>query len=231
MKKLLIVIVFISLSGCGSTPFHTIAGSDNRGWENENGDIKVISDYKIGAQQIRVVRHKNDSCISGYKDYIELNGAINKDSSLILERVLNDIVSCKSVSGTNYVTPVYMNSLGGAVKDGIKIGRIFKKYGVQASIISGQVCASSCAFAYLGAKYRDMQAGGELLFHSPYNNLISGIDCGNKEDERWLEDYYIEMIGETNGSILYDRTMDYCSAKSGWAINADTAKIFGITNN
>ena len=46
---------------------------------------------------------------------------------------------------------------------------------------------------------------------------------------KWLKDYYQEMIGNTEGSLLFNRTMDYCSKKTGWTINSDTARIFGIT--
>jgi len=235
IQKALLLMIFIYLSGCSSiptpnqgTPFHTIAGSVI-GYSFEKDDIKVISDHKIGTQQIRVVRHNNDSCVSGYQDYIELNGAINRDSSLILERVLKNIVKCKTDSDITSVTPIYMNSMGGSVRDGLMIGRIFKKYGVYANITKGQTCASSCAFAYLGAEFRLMTHDSKLLFHSPYNNVISGIKCANKEDGKWLKDYYIEMIGTVNGVLLYDRTMDYCSKENGWVVNSDTAKIFGIT--
>ena len=229
-RKLLLLIaaifILISLSSCSSR--HNIAGTIY-GFNYEGDDIKIISDYQVGTLQIRIVRHKNSDCISGYQDKIELSGSINKDTSFILERALQDIESCKTKSGTVYVTPVYMNSDGGSAADGIKIGRLFKKYGVQAVITGGQVCASSCAFAFLGAKFRSIAHNGKILFHSPYTNGISGINCSDKGDSKWLKDYYQEMIGNTEGSLLSNRTMDYCSKKTGWTINSDTARIFGIT--
>lgn len=240
MKKTLFIItsilMFVNISGCGETTYkHNIVGSNASTSFKEWGDVKIISDYKIGKQQIRVVRHKDNSCQNGYTDRIELNGEINKDSSLILERTLKGINPCKvKVAGkpdVTYVTTVYMNSNGGYVKDGIKIGRIFKKYGVNAIITHGQQCSSSCAFAFLGAKFRSMRGNSsKLLFHSPYDNSILGMDCYDRVSAKHLADYYKEMIGETNGSVLYDRTMDYCSKSNGWTINSDAAKIFGITN-
>ena len=227
---LLIATIFtlISLSGCSS--FHSVAGT-TYGKSYEGDDIKIISDYMAGSLQIRVVRYKEPMCASGYRDEVELNGAINKDTSYILERVFKDINKCKTHSGTTYVTPVYMNSDGGSAADGIKIGRLFKKYGVKAAITGNQVCASSCAFAFLGAKFRSIEHNGKILFHSPYSNGISGINCVNKKESEWLKDYYQEMIGDTEGSLLFNRTMDYCSDRTGWTINSDTARIFGITTD
>ena len=229
-RKLLLLIAtiftLITLSGCSS--FHRIAGTEY-GISYEDKDIEIISDYMAGSLQIRVVRHKDSNCISGYQDKIELNGAINKDTSYILERVFRDINQCKTHSGTTYVTQVYMNSDGGSAADGIKIGHLFKKYGVLASITGDHVCASSCGFAFLGARFRNIYHNGKLLFHSPYNNGILGINCANKKESRWLKDYYQEMIGDTKGSLLFNRTMDYCSDRTGWTINSDTARIFGIT--
>ena len=231
-RKLLLLIAtiftLIGLSGCGSTPYHNIAGT-TYGWDNEDGDIEIISNYQVGALQIRVVRHKNSDCISGYRDRIELNGAINKDTSFILERVFKDIDVCKAKSGTWYATPVYMNSDGGSVSDGIKIGRLFREYSVMAIIIGDQVCASSCAFAFLGAYFRQIHHNGKLLFHSPYNNGIIGIDCADKKESKWLKEYYQELIGDIEGSLLFNRTMDHCSDMTGWTVNSDSARIFGIT--
>ena len=233
-KNLLLLIftifTFVSLSGCSSTPRHNIAGT-TYGQNYEGDDIKIISDYMVGSLQIRVVRYKKPMCASGYWDEIELNGSINKDTSFILERALKDINVCKYGAGRWYVTSVYMNSDGGSAADGIKIGRLFKKHGVQAIVTGDQVCASSCAFAFLGAKFRSIEHNGKILFHSPYTNGISGIDCSDKRESKWLKDYYQEMIGNTEGSLLFNRTMDYCSDRTGWTINSDTARIFGITTD
>lgn len=221
-------LTLISLSGCSS--FHSVAGT-TYGQSYEGDDIKIISDYRAGLLQIRVVRYKKPLCTSGYIDEIELNGTINKDTSFILEKVLKDVNSCIDESGTRYVTPVYMNSDGGSALDGIKIGKLFKRYGVSAKVIGDQVCASSCAIAFLGAKFREITYNGKLLFHSPYTNGIIGINCADKSKSNWLKEYYQEMIGNSEGSLLFNRTMDYCSDRSGWTINSDTARIFGITTD
>ncbi len=70
---------------------------------------------------------------------------------------------------------------------------------------------------------------GKLLFHSPYTNGILGINCADRKESSWLKEYYQEMIGTEEGSLLFNRTMNYCSDRAGWTINSDTARIFGIT--
>ena len=235
LRKLLLLIAiistFVTLSGCGSTPRHNIAGT-TYGHNYEGDDIKIISDYMVGSLQIRVVRHNNPNCVSGYRDKIELNGSINKDTSFILERALKDIRVCKDGAGSLYATIVYMNSDGGSVADGIKIGRLFKKHAIQAIVTGDQVCASSCAFAFLGAKFRSIYHNGKILFHSPYNDgIVGGINCANKKESKFLKNYYLEMIGYDEGSLLFDRTMNYCSDRTGWTINSDTARIYGITTD
>ena len=40
----------------------------------------------------------------------------------------------------------------------------------------------------------------------------------------------MEMLNEDDGDFLYERTMDFCSNKSGWTLNDDAARLFGIIN-
>lgn len=236
IKRTLLLLPFVSLliSGCGTStpfvPFHTIAGSTG-GFDNPDNKYKIIKDYKIGSQQIRVVREKDNSCKSGYMDHIELNGSINKDSSFIIEKVLKGINKCVR-DDTKYTTAVYMNSDGGRVLDGLKIGEVFRKHGVSAEVAYNQVCASSCAFAFLGAKFRSIRNSGKLLFHAPYiNNDFGGIKCTSKSENQKLKKYYTKMIGQADGNRLFDRTMTYCNKSGGWTINPDAAEIFGITSS
>jgi hypothetical protein len=125
-----------------------------------------------------------------------------------------------------------MNSRGGLLSDGYKIGRLFKKYGVQAEVAGGQSCSSSCAIAFLGAKRRILSKNGSLLFHTPYINLKDGnIKCSVRSDQEQLNDYYVEMLKKENGNIIFDRTMEYCDKNGGWKINSDAAQIFGISTS
>ena len=93
------------------------------------------------------------------------------------------------------------------------------------------MCASSCAIAFLGGKFRTMGFDAELLFHAPYISSGIAIDCYDYGQVDELKKYYQANLGYKDGEYLLDRTMSYCSNSSGWTLNADGAKLFGITTN
>lgn len=241
ITKIIYISTLIFLTGCESTKlfdstFHTIAGS-TVGWDRP--DIEIISDSLVNGLQVRRVRMSSTLCTQGFEDHLELNGPIGTDSTYIIGEHLRDIskqAKCISVDGSRYVTTVYMNSPGGYVDDGYALGELFKKHGVQARVTKGQVCASSCAIAFLGGKFRSVEDGGVMLFHAPYTLTESvyfekTAKCNSKRREKNLKSYYIKMLGNESGTRLFDRTMAYCSSTDGWLINADAAKIYRITNS
>jgi len=197
-----------------------------------NGFYVVKEDANINDLQIRRVRGRDHECVSGYRDHIELNGIINEDSAFVIDRMLKNINQCETTDGSVYVTGVYMNSIGGNLKDGYKIGRLFKRHGVRASVSWGQSCESSCAVAFLGAKYRTISGNGSLLFHAPYIGSGSGssINCADRSTNIGLRRYLNEMLDKEDGFILYDRIMKHCSNTSGWIVNRDAAKIYNVIN-
>lgn len=171
-------------------------------------------------------------CVSGQFNTIEVQGVINYDTFDILEKIISNLEPCVNKEDEEYSTIVYLDSSGGALYDGYKIGNLFNYYNVQARIIDGQSCASSCAIAFLGAKNRLMESGSNIIFHAPYTiseNKVT-INCSYEKINNQLNEYYNKMIGNYNGNILYHRTMSYCTNTGGWTINADAARLFGITN-
>lgn len=226
--SLFFVALFI-LSGCStpSKPQHNILGT-TWGWPADI--VTVKSDMKISELRVRVVRRLSEDCITGYIDHIEIDGPIGPDSSEVLDRVLQKIESCFSIAQQNRIsTSVYLNSGGGYLKDGYKMGELFRKYYVTTTITGGQTCASACSVAFLGGKYRVMEHNAVLLFHSPYRNYGIGIDCSDNGQVGQMKDYFVNQLGTANGSYLHQRTMSYCSRSDGWTLNADAAKLFGIT--
>ena len=128
--------------------------------------------------------------------------------------------------------PVYLNSGGGYLEDGFKLGKIFRKYGAQTSIADwGGECYSSCATAFLGGKFRHMGKESIIMFHAPYTySSISGQDISCSKSDQELLSYFETMLNKVDGKFLYERTMSYCSSSSGWTLNNDAAEIFEITN-
>lgn len=228
---LVLVAASLFVVGC-STTFVPILGSSH-GWKDANS-IKIIDDMKVSDLRIRVTQNLDSSiCSSGAHHTIEIDGPINKDTSYILSRVLENLPKCIAPDGKQIVHSVFLNSDGGTLEDGYAIGQVFRTVGVSASVIKGQVCASACAVAFIGADFRSIDDDGRLVFHAPYRYRFGTFgqeaDCPERSSpsaER-LKSYYTKMIGDA-GSRLFERTMDYCSAHSGWTVDAGAAKFFGL---
>ena len=171
----------------------------------------------------------NNICVSGYSEHLEIAGEIGPDSTAAIVRLLPKMHKCETSEGTWIVNAVYLSSGGGYLSDGYALGKLFRKYQVQTIITGGQQCASSCAIAFLGGKFRNMFYDAQLLFHAPFLTNGITIDCSDRGQVAGLEEYFKSSLGNKNGQFLLERTMSYCSALDGWILNADGAKLFGIT--
>jgi len=197
----------------------------------------VVADIQISKLRVRHVKtaYANENCSSPNQvaHHLEVSGPINSDTPLIIERLLKNIENepnpCTSRSnGKKFSTVVYLSSGGGYLDDGLSLGRLFRRENVQTRVTYGAKCFSSCATAFLGGRWRDITGDGQLLFHAPYTSSSYGvINCQSNNNE--LQSYFVNMIGDENGKIVYDRTMRNCSANDGWTINADAARLLGIT--
>jgi ATP-dependent protease ClpP protease subunit len=246
MKKILAILIMLPLVvSCGTyvgdektvikpRQFIEIFGTKKGYYADE---ATITKDIKISNLRIRQTKLLNQSkgCKEGYRYIIELNGEINSDATYAIEQIIDDTPSCTSVSNGELIpTLLYLNSNGGSLNDGVAIGKIFRsKYKKIAAIIDdGQVCASACAIAFLGAASKMMGENGTLLFHSPYKADLFGIDCASKTDMNELRKYMVEMLSFRGGAIIgervFERMMSFCSKSGGWTLNRDAAKIFKI---
>ena len=128
-----------------------------------------------------------------------------------------------------------MFSGGGLLADGFKTGDILREFDTYSIIQGGEYCASSCATAFIGSNKREILGSGQIMFHAPYSFDIAALQKGEIEIEcqtknSKLENYYIQMLGVDDGTLLYERTMSYCGQNTTWSLNSDAANIFGITN-
>ena len=227
MKKLITVVILLaSLTSCASVgPRHTILGT-TYGFPASDL-IDILLDAQVGQLRVRHVRMKA-SCGSGYADHLELFGPIGPDSTAAIERIIPTMHKC--MNGTRWiVNTIFMSSGGGLMSDGFELGRIFRENEMQTVITGGQSCASSCAIAFLGGKFRRMEFDAEILFHAPYRAGRYSIDCSDTGQVAQLRNYYQGQMGDSDGEFLLARTMSYCSSTDGWTLNADAAKLFNIT--
>ena len=203
------------------------------------GEYKIISNFQVNDLQVLHVRQTNGSyCASSkqHDDHIEINGPINPDVPMLLLNILNEIDDspnrCTYKNSDNWrPTTIYMNSGGGYMKDGYKLGEIFREHGVLTRIARyGGECYSSCATAFLGGDYRRMGLESKLMFHAPYRYTENwrGVDLVCLREDKKLLSYMRRMLSKVEGDFLYQRTMSFCSNVSGWSVNKDAAESFGI---
>jgi hypothetical protein len=59
-------------------------------------------------------------------------------------------------ANTNVVSliAVYLNSPGGTLYEGMRLGRMFKDERIKTVVEGGEMCASACAIAFLGGRDR-----------------------------------------------------------------------------
>jgi hypothetical protein len=167
---------------------HTILGTNS---EFTSGKYKIISNIEVSDLRVRHVRWLNSTkCAdkSQEDDHIEMSGPINPDTPFIIKRLLDKIQNspnrCRNKSGGNlFSIPVYLNSGGGYMKDGYKLGELFRKEQATTLIAYDGECYSSCAASFLGGFYRKMGKESKLMFHAPY--LTSGYDisCLKNDDK------------------------------------------------
>ena len=195
----------------------------------ENTDSKgIIFQYVSDSQRIEVIRKNSNKCISGAEEHIELTGIIDQNTVLVIERLLTQLHNCELQSGIEKGVTIYLNSKGGRAHDGVKLGRLFNKHNVKALVRNDQVCASACSFAFVGAKYRSIGSGAELLFHAPFKKKLFGIACESRADSQWLQDYFIEILNDYQSVQLFDKTMATCGVNKGWIVNKKAAKLLKI---
>jgi hypothetical protein len=228
VKKLITVVILLaSLTSCASVgPRHNILGT-TYGWD-AGEIIDILLDAQVGQLRIRHVRMKDKDCDSGYEDHLELFGPIGPDSTAAIERIIPTMHQCMQGT-TSFSRSIYMSSGGGLMSDGFELGKILRENQMTSRIVGGQSCASSCAIAFLGGRYRYITQDGRILFHAPYRAGRYSIDCSDRGQVRALRNYYEDQLGESDGEFLLDRTMSYCSSTDGWTLNADGASLFNIT--
>ena len=237
--KLLVGYLTIGLATAGYADpreQHIVLGSDIY---LDTSSIEVLMDAQFDGLRIRHVRYNSTSCIFGTTDVLELQGTIGPDSSRVVEMLLPRMQGCVTEqSGTTSAKQVYLDSRGGYLEDGYKIGELFRQYGVQAIVSGSQECSSACAVAFLGAIFRRIDFDGQLLFHAPYRPVgpffevaFQSPDCSDSGQVDGLRNYFEKMLGPEDGLYAFERTMSYCSTDSGWTLNGDAARLFHIATD
>lgn len=186
-----------------------------------------------------VVTHIQDQsivCSKGGAYSIDISGDIGPDSSFALDELIGRSQNCVDDNGNILKrTNISFSSNGGLIEHGYKMGKAFRDNGFRTQINANDICASSCAIAYLGGVERFMDETAFVMFHSPYipsrdarGGLVADCNVGTESSINLLN-YYQEMTNADQGQRLLDRTLSYCSATDGWVLRGpDAAELFGV---
>jgi len=118
---------------------------------------------------------------------ISLTGTIDLEDTDKLQTFLT-----KHVAGGNramgydgsFVTLLMNDKDGGDYDAGIRLGRFLRENAIRTRIVNGATCASACALAFMGGASipgrlfnlgsdRTLEAGGHLIFHTPWGRFDS----------------------------------------------------------
>lgn len=118
---------------------------------------------------------------------------------------------------------VVLESAGGALLSGIKIGRIIRERGYATEVKPKTVCSSACAFAFLAGKTRHMYLSSRLGFHAVYiknGNHPEITSSGNA-----LVGGYLKELGLSDDAIMFATSA--APESMSW-INEDIAGQLGL---
>ncbi len=98
------------------------------------------------------------------------------------------------------VETVVLHSRGGDLAAGLKLGTLFRTIGLSTQVVDDGVCASSCAYAFIGGRTRTLSPNGYLGVHrfSP-----AGADPGADSSQLVVNTLtnYVESMGVSTNLI------------------------------
>jgi hypothetical protein len=95
---------------------------------------------------------------------------------------------------------IIFNSRGGNLLAGLEVGRAIRLKGFSTLVPSYNVCASSCAFAWLGGRVRYMASDDSIGFHAAYEQTNQGPY--ERGAPNALVGAYLNWLGLTSRAIV-----------------------------
>ena len=89
---------------------------------------------------------------------------------------------------------VSLDSPGGSMFAGIKLGQVIRRLGFETQLLGGQVCASACALAFLGGVERGFEGDGKFGVHQ-VSSSSGSIGDGPTQITIVAVASYIESMG------------------------------------
>lgn len=87
---------------------------------------------------------------------------------LIADGKINILVSTVLdgfIKSNQPIDEIWINSPGGYADEGMRLGRVIRKWAIPTRIVAGSWCASACTFMFLGGPIRMIDDGGVYAVH------------------------------------------------------------------
>jgi hypothetical protein len=135
------------------------------------------------------------------------------DSSYIGDAAaLNHLLQRKSYSR------IFLFSGGGDLDEGVKLGKILRRYSQYVVVPKGASCVSACTVAFLGGVLREVQPGGSYevhayssVLHLGESHSVAKIVSNAKDSEEillmWAKKNSKDSKSQLNNLLIYVQTM------------------------
>lgn len=130
------------------------------------------------AMTLAVVTKRSGAGAGTFLDHqIYLTGPFEPGDSDRLKTILEDLKGRGGTKPGESLATLSLDSRGGALEEGMRVGRLLRQFGVATVVRNGKLCLSSCAIAFLGGTTpgaagptadRQLEIGGRLGFHAFY---------------------------------------------------------------
>lgn len=113
------------------------------------------------------------------------------------------------------IEEILFHSGGGSEPDGLEMGHIIRKAGLNTRIPSGAICASACADAFLGGVARRVEMGGRYGVHMP---TIAGNTQTVQKIAAIMEKARNQGSFESAQRLIFEIEQLSAQAASRWAL-------------
>jgi hypothetical protein len=130
------------------------------------------------AMSLSVVTERVAAGPTAYLNHeIRLAGPFEPGDADRLKVMLENLKARGGTRAGQPLATLSLDSKGGALEEGMRIGRLLRQFGVATIVRNGKRCLSSCAIAFLGGTTpgpagpkadRQLEVGGRLGFHAFY---------------------------------------------------------------
>jgi len=181
-------------------------------WEKGEGTLKNVgqalvwfkksmrSGYEKASTKLTQIEERYDLQYLDDQIYF-VEPEIENGTILVAGEFVEGIIEAVRVKFSDGIRLVILESPGGLLEEGIKLGDFIRKNGLD--VYSGYECASACAIAFLSGNERNLAYDGVLLFHGPRVAFEKTTVKVNTDMQR-----YLSKLDSTMDRITLNRVLE-----------------------